>query len=246
MNSPGFKIGALLSLAAHLAVLQAAVIFASDPGDLAERSEVMVVELSLAAPTNAADANVAPIANPVSANPSPAPLPSTPVVPPKLAVAKARPPKVSPKRPAQASEPKPSVELPSRSDENTSSEYSDGAVAQPSSNATPLRDTTRAGVEGVGIIRAGYGAQLASWLNRFKQYPILARRRGIEGEARVRLVMLRSGELVSSSLHQPSGSSLLDESALAMVKAASPFPRVPDELLGEHFEFEVPIAFRLH
>lgn len=239
MKTPGLKFGTAISLLVHLALLQGLVLAGVSGEPEPVESEVIVVELALSGPELGEGAAVT--AEPVSKS-----------EPPSAAVAPAVAPPVKAK---PRIEKKQSVKAPSMGEREP--EAATSGIAQEIS--APVADTTTArgrlagarsgaavgGGDGFGLVRAGYGSQLASWLNRFKQYPALARRRGIEGDAKVRLVIERSGALLSSSLHEASGSTLLDESALAMVKAASPFPRVPDELSGERFEFEVPVAFRL-
>ena len=239
MKTPGLKLGTAISLLVHLALLQGLVLAGVSGEPSADDSEFIVVELALAGPAGGAGTEPPPEQ---TAKLEPA-APSLPVA----SLAKARP--RSQKRPIVKS-----VTLGERKPEAATTDAAqtnaDSGDAAPTPRGRfgngPL--ATSAGIGGSddsGLVRAGYGSQLANWLNRFKQYPALARRRGIEGDAKVRLVIERNGALLSSSLRVASGSALLDESALAMVKAASPFPRVPDELVGERFEFEVPVAFRL-
>ena len=234
MKTPGLKLGTAISLLAHLALLQGLVLVgvSGEPAEI--ESEFIMVELALAGPEGGA---------------------GTAVVPEQVAKLETAllPERAAPKVKAKPqSQKRQIVKAPTIGDRPSEAPTAEAGQesAESASDGVAVRgrlgsSSIIGGGDDTGLVRAGYGSQLANWLNRFKQYPALARRRGIEGDAKVRLVIERNGALLSSSLHVASGSALLDESALAMVKAASPFPRVPDELAGERFEFEVPVAFRL-
>jgi len=98
---------------------------------------------------------------------------------------------------------------------------------------------------GFGSARSSYEQQLAAWLEHYKQYPDLARRRGLEGTASLRVAIRRDGSLISAALQAPSRHDVLDRAALALVHRAEPFPRMPSDLAGDRFEFVVPIRFHL-
>ncbi|WP_245453758.1 energy transducer TonB [Bradyrhizobium sp. AC87j1] len=66
---------------------------------------------------------------------------------------------------------------------------------------------------------------------------------GQTGEAKVALVMDRSGKLISRTLVESTGSPPLDAAALAIVERAQPFPEAPAELVETSFSFTVPIIF---
>jgi protein TonB len=96
-----------------------------------------------------------------------------------------------------------------------------------------------------GGARGSYEQLLAAWLERYKQYPDLARRRGLEGTASLRVAIRRDGSVISAALQAPSHHDVLDRAALDLIHRAEPFPRMPNELAGERFEFVVPIRFHL-
>ncbi len=82
-------------------------------------------------------------------------------------------------------------------------------------------------------------------LNRHKRYPSRARSRGIEGEATVKFIMDRSGQVSAVKVIRSSGSEMLDDESLELLKRAAPLPRPPPAVAGESLEFSVPIRFRL-
>ena len=110
------------------------------------------------------------------------------------------------------------------------------------SEATSVPDRAR---ELARLGRAAYEQLLAARLERYKRYPTAAARRGLEGQALLRLVISRDGAVVDRAIIEPSPSDILDRAALAMVARAAPLPAVPRELAGSRFEFEVPVSFRL-
>ena len=58
-----------------------------------------------------------------------------------------------------------------------------------------------------------------------QRYPERARRRGIEGEVQVEIVLKANGEVSSKRIVKPATSPLLNEEVLRMVERADPFPR---------------------
>jgi protein TonB len=90
-----------------------------------------------------------------------------------------------------------------------------------------------------------YAAKVRSWLYAHKIYPRRARMRREEGQVQVRFVLDRAGLLMEGAIIDGSGIATLDEEAAAMMRRASPYPRVPAEVPGERIEFTVPIDFIL-
>ena len=76
------------------------------------------------------------------------------------------------------------------------------------------------------------------YIERAKTYPLLARKRGIEGTVYVKFRINPDGQPVEIQIIRSSGSEILDKGALKIIKNAGPFPYVNDAL-------EVPISFRL-
>ena len=92
---------------------------------------------------------------------------------------------------------------------------------------------------------ASWQKALVSHLNRFKRYPDAARARGSQGSVLVEFTIDRSGNVVASRVLRHSGSSLLDEEAIAVLQRASPLPRPPADITGELFPLTLPIQFRI-
>jgi len=82
-----------------------------------------------------------------------------------------------------------------------------------------------------------YGA-IRSSLERAKSYPLLARKRGMEGTVLVSFTIDKKGSAQDVNIMKSSGYQILDEEVRKMLRKASPFP----ELKGE---IKIPITFKL-
>jgi periplasmic protein TonB len=78
-------------------------------------------------------------------------------------------------------------------------------------------------------------------LDRFKHYPPQAA--GARGVASVVFQIDRRGHVLKSEIVQSSGSSALDEEALAMIKRADPLPAPPNGLPDAHLSITIPIRY---
>lgn len=67
-------------------------------------------------------------------------------------------------------------------------------------------------------------AEIRNKIERAKRYPALARARKIEGVVSISFLMDPAGKVQTINVVNSSGSSILDEEALAAVKRAAPFP----------------------
>jgi TonB family protein len=74
-----------------------------------------------------------------------------------------------------------------------------------------------------------------------KTYPALAREKGIEGNVGLSVRLDVAGSPESVSVRRSSGSGLLDDAALALVRRCLPFPHG----LGRELVLEISIAYRL-
>lgn len=137
--------------------------------------------------------------------------------------------------------------------EVTSERNTRQSSASPVTTAPPVSETTLAEVPtapSVGISAAAARAQatwyntLAAHLNRYKRYPMQARAHNIEGVVKIEFTLDRSGQVVSSRILQSSGSSFLDEEAMAMIRRAAPLPAPPQQVPGTALSLAVPIKFR--
>jgi len=78
-----------------------------------------------------------------------------------------------------------------------------------------------------------------------RMYPLWAKKQGIEGITHIYFTVLPNGAGQGVKLVRSSGSSVLDEEAIATVKRAGPFPPVPKEISSSSVSMEVAIVFSL-
>lgn len=84
---------------------------------------------------------------------------------------------------------------------------------------------------------------IAAKLEQAKKYPPQARKNSIEGYVIVRFTIDRSGKVIERVVSRTSCSEVLDQEALAAVRRASPFPRIPAHVQGTTVSFKVPLMF---
>jgi periplasmic protein TonB len=82
---------------------------------------------------------------------------------------------------------------------------------------------------------------LIAHLQRHKRYPPQAR--GEQGVASVAFRIDRRGHLLTSRIVRSSGSAVLDEETLAMIKRAAPLPAPPGDIAEAQLSFIVPIRY---
>ncbi len=76
-------------------------------------------------------------------------------------------------------------------------------------------------------------------------YPRSAIQREIEGAAKVRLTIDRTGEITNYEVVQASGESVLDKAIPKMMDRLNPLPAPPDSLSDARLSFVIPISWRL-
>lgn len=93
--------------------------------------------------------------------------------------------------------------------------------------------------------QARYYGELATWLNRHKRYPTAARRSRHTGTVRVTFTIDRNGRVLSKRIVSGSGHAALDQEVEAMLRRASPMPKIPRELGRSTLTVTLPVVFTL-
>ncbi|WP_407178110.1 energy transducer TonB [Bradyrhizobium sp. STM 3562] len=120
-------------------------------------------------------------------------------------------------------------------------------VEKPKQEYTPPAPETRAPpkTEHIGQFSQAasnkYNALVFGHLQRFKRYPAAAH--GAAGTAVVRFVLDRRGQVLRSEVTKSSGSTVLDQEAIAILHRASPFPAFPAAKPGEQDVYIAPVNF---
>jgi periplasmic protein TonB len=82
-------------------------------------------------------------------------------------------------------------------------------------------------------------------INEKKRYPRQARRKKTQGITEVSFTLDRSGTVLGSRVIKSSGSTDLDEEALAVLERSSPFPPPPDDVAAVTINMRLPIKFQI-
>jgi protein TonB len=91
-----------------------------------------------------------------------------------------------------------------------------------------------------------YSGQIGRAIAKFKQYPLIAIKRGWQGDLKLDLKLDGDGNVLSAKIQgEGSGHEALDKQALDMIKKAAPFPLPPQALRNRTFNITVPVSFKL-
>ena len=88
---------------------------------------------------------------------------------------------------------------------------------------------------------ASWQRSLMAHLGRHKRYPKDARSRNIEGDVKLRILIDRSGKVLSSEILQSSGKPAIDAAALDMVARSAPVPALPSSIRAAQVEIVMPL-----
>jgi periplasmic protein TonB len=103
----------------------------------------------------------------------------------------------------------------------------------------PMASAMSAGAVASAI--ASYNQRVRAHLMRFHAYP--SGGNGQRGISRLSFTVSRSGQVTSSRLGGSSGVVAFDAQAMSMVRQASPFPPIPDEVRNGSMSFSIPVEF---
>ncbi|MGE4267298.1 MAG: TonB family protein [Deferribacterales bacterium] len=88
---------------------------------------------------------------------------------------------------------------------------------------------------------SAYQSTLSSRLEKNKTYPMMARRRGMEGIVKMKLVISPSGALLNSEIVSSSGYDILDSEAMKLVRSVFPIKHNADKQIS----VVVPVMYKL-
>ena len=90
-----------------------------------------------------------------------------------------------------------------------------------------------------------YLHKLRLLIEKNKEYPFEARKRGLEGKVVLEFTLNIKGELVNLKIKRSSGYAILDKAAIRAVKNATPFPPLPQEICSRQIIINLPVCFCL-
>ena len=94
-------------------------------------------------------------------------------------------------------------------------------------------------------VQPNWRSAMIGRLQQAKRYPAAARARDEQGVATITFTMDRQGHVLSVALTHSSGSTALDEEAVALIHRAEPLPALPSEMHGDTITLTAPISFVL-
>ena len=125
---------------------------------------------------------------------------------------------------------------------NSEAESRQGAANADQSSTARDNGTGRSREAGAGAAaNSNYKGKVQSAIRRHTRTPSKAARMGITGRAMVSFTVQPSGAAKNIVLASSSGNALLDNAALAAVRQASPFPRMPEGM--SQISLTAPIVF---
>lgn len=136
-------------------------------------------------------------------------------------------------------EPKPEEELLQQQNANQSEASLAMAPPRVEAEPTPAPPVLSRGAVAPSRSRLTWEKSLSAHLNRFKRAPAVR----VSGSVSVMFNIDKTGHLIAARVVQSSGSSVLDDEALAVLRRASPLPAAPDDVPGTMFEFTIPVHF---
>lgn len=118
-------------------------------------------------------------------------------------------------------------------------------TARPTQQAEITQQTGTAAVISLESARAEILARVRDDIARHFNYPLLARKRGWEGEVRLGLHILANGDIGRIVIAQSSGHALLDRSALETLSRIGQVGGAAAWLQGRSLELTLPVIYRL-
>jgi periplasmic protein TonB len=113
-----------------------------------------------------------------------------------------------------------------------------------SPRAEPSTPATAVAPAAAPVMDRGWVAAVSAWLAAHRTYPAQARERGEEGNVSVRFTVDRFGRVVEAVIVKPSGSILLDEAALGLLRQAV-FPAFPASMTQAQVTVTTSIRYSL-
>ncbi|WP_460384088.1 energy transducer TonB [Pseudomonas amygdali] len=181
------------------------------------------------------------------------PLPPAPEEPePMPEVAQAPKPEIVVTKKVEKPKPKPQPPKPQKKPEPPQEKPADEkpvdtppTTAKPEKAAAPKPAPAPAPAPPSNALPSWQG-DLLSHLGKYKKYPEDARRRGMQGVARLRFVVDADGNVLSYSIANSSGSPALDRATMEMIRRAQPLPKPPKEILNNGtIEILAPFVYSL-
>ena len=115
------------------------------------------------------------------------------------------------------------------------------------SSAVPSQPASSPDHKYIDDMNMQYKLALSAWLQKYKRYPLIAKKRHYEGLVKVKFSIDEQGRLLKYDITQGSRYKSLNEAVVKMLNRANPMPSIPTQLRNSIgvYEYEVPILFEL-
>jgi protein TonB len=116
----------------------------------------------------------------------------------------------------------------------------------PPPSEVKLPDAAAASAPGLSALaakaQATWKKSFVAHINRYRRYPAQAEARKMTGRVTVEFMLDRRGQVLSSGVLHSSGSAVLDEEALDLLRRAAPLPTPPQAITPEgiHHSYSFP------
>lgn len=107
--------------------------------------------------------------------------------------------------------------------------------------------TGQFGVEGgrQAGLEERYSIELRQLFEKYKTYPLIAKKLGHQGKVVVRFSLNDKGEVLKSEVLNPSASEILNKAALELVKKIHGVKPFPEGLQKASWDFEIPVEYKM-
>ncbi len=99
---------------------------------------------------------------------------------------------------------------------------------------------------------AAHANEIADWQGKVSKvvakkqvYPRSAMRQEIEGRAKIKISINRTGEIQNFEIVEKTGHDVLDEEVPKLVERLNPLPTPPKSMTDEQLSFILPVSWRL-
>lgn len=228
------------SILLHAAVAGVLTLVVTRPPPIAWLDQAPV-ELVFEQPVPASNSSPEPRTPPIEPTPPPTPEPPPPAPEP------ASPPDPEPARPTPVIEPPRAEPVPLRPAPKPRPPPPKQAPSRPplpAENQPPRAPLAQQVPQAAAVIDPRWTTAVSGMLAARKIYPEGARRRGEEGQAAVRFSVDRSGRVVEAVIASSSGSALLDQAALELLRQAV-LPAFPPDMTQPRITITTMIRYSL-
>ncbi|MEJ1356072.1 MAG: TonB family protein [Candidatus Sedimenticola sp. (ex Thyasira tokunagai)] len=115
-----------------------------------------------------------------------------------------------------------------------------------SGNLRKNSPSNRHQIDRIAEIESLYRARLEQTIASAKKYPLWARKKGLQGKARIGFTVYRDGHIEQIQLIDGSGHEILDRAAMITVSEIGSVQPIPTELARLQWSFKVPLNFYLN